>query len=49
MVVIILLLPVMLLLMLFGLDAFENLLFPPSSASALEETQQGADLPDHEE
>ncbi|MFJ2722576.1 hypothetical protein [Streptomyces sp. NPDC087437] len=49
MVVIVLLLPVMLLLMLFGLDAFENLLFPPPSVSAPEETHQGADLPDHEE
>ncbi|WP_281157342.1 hypothetical protein [Streptomyces sp. HYC2] len=49
MVVIVLLLPVMLLLMLFGLDVFENLLFPPSSASAPEKSQQGDDLPDHEE
>lgn len=33
MVVIALVLPVMLLLMLFGLDAFENLLFPSPPAS----------------
>ena len=33
MVAIALVLPVILLLMLFGLDAFESFLFPPTSAS----------------
>jgi hypothetical protein len=51
MAVMALLLPVVLLLMLFGLDALENLLFPPPSASLPEETQQGntTDRPIHEE
>ncbi|WP_181446969.1 hypothetical protein [Streptomyces sp. NTH33] len=51
MVVMALLLPVMLLLMLFGLDAFENFLFPPSPAPPPEETHQSTttDRPDHEE
>lgn len=51
MVVTALLLPVMLPLMLFGLDAFENILFPPPSASPPEETQQSTTTarPDHEE
>jgi hypothetical protein len=50
MAVIALLLPVVLLLMLFGLDALENLLFPPPSTSLPEETQPGntTNLPIHE-
>lgn len=40
MVVIALLVPVMALLMLFGLDAFENLLFPPPPVPPPEETHQ---------
>ncbi|WP_181383773.1 hypothetical protein [Streptomyces sp. NWU339] len=51
MVVMALLLPVLLLLMLFGLDAFENFLFPPPPAPSLEETHQSTTTarPDHEE
>ncbi|MFE9220228.1 hypothetical protein ACFYN3_28250 [Streptomyces lavendulae] len=47
-----LILPAMLLLMPFGLDAFEHLLFPPSSETPPEEAtpQEAArDLPDHGE
>lgn len=46
-----LLLPVMLLLMLFGLDALENLLFPPPSASPPQEPhpEGKTDHPIHEE
>ncbi len=51
MVVMALLVPVLLLLVLFALDAFETFLFPPSPAPPLQETHGSATPahPDHEE